>query len=86
MSIDNVACIDLSRERGNQSLVSFSSSSAVSSTHLVGSHATVVGTLGSGETILGPAKWMTIEVKECVLLLDTEPGLLIQALVHHLQA
>lgn len=29
---------------------------------------------------------MSVEIEECVLLLNTEPGLLIDALVHHLQA
>lgn len=55
-------------------------------THLVGTNAAIVGSLGSGETVLGPAQWMAIKVEEGVLLLNTEPGLLCGALVGHLQA
>lgn len=56
------------------------------STHLIGTHAAIVGTLWSWETVLGPAKWIAIEVKERVLLFDAKPRLLLDALVHHLQA
>ena len=44
----------------------------------------VVGALGAGETTLRPAVWGSVHVEEGVLLLDTEPGLLLLDLVHDL--
>ena len=41
----------------------------------VSAHTAVVGTLGGGETIVGPAKGTAIDGEEGVLLLDAEPGL-----------
>lgn len=41
--------------------------------HLVGAHAAVVRSLWSGETMLGPAQWTTVDVEQRVLLLDAEP-------------
>lgn len=45
---------------------------------------TVVRALGTGETVLGPAEDLSVGVKESVLLLKTEPGLLSLGGVHHL--
>jgi hypothetical protein len=44
----------------------------------------VVGTLGSGETTLGPSVGRAIGVEEGVLLLETEPGDLLLCLLHDL--
>ena len=41
---------------------------------LAGSNSTVVRTLRSGETALGPTVRRTIRVEESVLLLESEPG------------
>lgn len=46
----------------------------------------VVGALGTGEAVLGPAEDLSICVKEGVLLLKTEPGLLSLGRVHDLLA
>ena len=58
----------------------------VSPVHSVGSNSTVVGSLGSGITILGPAEGALLQVEERVLLLDTKPGLGAGSLLHHLGA
>ena len=44
----------------------------------------VVGALGTRETALGPTEWGTIDVEQCVLLLETEPGLMFLSEVHDL--
>lgn len=49
----------------------------ITSKHLSSTDTTVVGTLRSGETALGPSERLTISVEEGVLLLKTEPGLLL---------
>jgi hypothetical protein len=46
----------------------------ISGKDLAGSHSTVVRTLRSGETALGPTVRGTIRVEESVLLLESEPG------------
>lgn len=48
----------------------------ISQNDLTGSDTTVVGTLGGGETGLGPAEGAVIKVQKCVFLLETEPGLM----------
>lgn len=53
---------------------------------LAGTSTTVVRTLGAGETTLGPAVRAVVHVKERVLLLETEPGLLVSDLGHDLVA
>ena len=55
----------------------------VATVHLVSSHATVVGALGAGEPVLGPAEGMLVLVEERVLLLDTEPRHFSLSLIHH---
>lgn len=47
----------------------------VSSKDLSSTHTTVVRSLGSGETILGPAIGSVVHVKERVFLLETKHGL-----------
>lgn len=42
---------------------------------LSGTDTTVVWTLGTWETHLGPTEWLSIGIKESVLLLETEPWL-----------
>merc|ERR1719427_317680 len=54
--------------------------------HSAGTHTTVVGTLGSRESILGPTKWMGVLVEQSVLLLNPEPGVLVLGLLHDLLA
>ena len=51
---------------------------------LAGTDTTVVRALGSGETVLGPTKDLSVGVKEGVLLLETEPGLLAGGGLHDL--
>lgn len=51
---------------------------------LAGADTTVVRTLRTGETVLGPAKDLSVGVKERVLLLETEPGLLGLGSLHDL--
>ena len=46
--------------------------------------AAVVGTLGTGETALGPAVWSAISVFQHVLLLEAEPGLQVLSEFHDL--
>lgn len=55
---------------------------------LVGADAAVVGPLGPGEAVRGPAEGPAVDVQEGVLLLDAEPGLLLlhEARVHGLLA
>jgi hypothetical protein len=53
---------------------------------LAGAYAAVVGALRPGEPVLGPPKGMTVLGQECVLLLDTEPGLEVLGLGHDLYA
>ena len=45
---------------------------------------TIIGTLGAWEASLGPTEWLVIRIKEGVLLLETEPGLVLLDGVHHL--
>jgi len=49
---------------------------------LAGSNSTVVRTLRSGETALGPTVRRTIRVEESVLLLESEPGFVLLGQVH----
>lgn len=58
----------------------------ITSKHLAGTDTTVVRTLRTGEAVLGPAKDLTIGVKESVLLLETEPRFSVLGGVHHLLA
>lgn len=51
---------------------------------LVGADPAVVGPLGPGEPISGPAKGPSVEVQESVFLLDAEPGVLLLDLLHSL--
>jgi hypothetical protein len=51
---------------------------------LSGTDTTVVRTLGTGETHLGPAEDLPIGVEEGVLLLETEPRLVLLSRVHDL--
>ena len=46
----------------------------VTAVNLVGADAAIVGALGAGEAVLGPAEGVLILVKKGVLLLDAEPG------------
>lgn len=54
----------------------------VSAEDLAGTDTTVVRTLRSGETVLGPAVGPAVDVEEGVLLLETEPELLLLVLLH----
>ena len=54
--------------------------------HLVCPDAAVVGSLGSGEAALGPAKGVLVLVQDGVLLLDAEPRVLVLGLLHDLVA
>lgn len=47
----------------------------VSAVDLVGSNAAIVGSLGPGEAVFGPAEGMLVLVEQGVLLLDAEPWL-----------
>lgn len=53
---------------------------------LAGADTAVVRALGSRETAVGPAKRTVIEVEEGVLLLKTEPRLVVGISLHHLVA
>lgn len=53
---------------------------------LAGTNTAVVGALGSGETVRGPAEGTVAEVEEGVLLLETEPGLVFGVSLHQLGA
>lgn len=54
----------------------------VSAEDLAGTDTTVVRTLGSREAVLGPAIWPSGGVEESVLLLETEPELLVGVFLH----
>jgi len=56
----------------------------VATKDLGGTDTAVVGSLGSGETGLGPAEGVAIGVEERVLLLDAEPGLVLLDLLKDL--
>lgn len=43
---------------------------------------TVVGALGSGETVLGPAEWPAVNIEKGVLLLETEPEAFLGVSLH----
>ena len=58
----------------------------ISGKDLPGSNTTVVRTLRSGETTLGPSERLTVRVEKSVLLLETEPRLLLADQVHVLLA
>lgn len=49
----------------------------ISGKDLSSSNSTVVGTLGTGVTTLGPVKRPAIGIEEGVLLLESEPGLVL---------
>ena len=49
----------------------------VTSVDAVGADAAVVGSLGAGEAVLGPAEGVVVLVEQRVLLLDAEPRLLV---------
>ena len=49
----------------------------VTAIDLVGTNTAVVGSLGSGEPVLGPSEGVHVLVQEGVLLFDSEPGLLV---------
>lgn len=52
----------------------------ITAVNLAGTDTTVVGALGSGETVLGPAIWPAVDVEEGVLLLETEPDVVLLVL------
>lgn len=54
----------------------------ISSKDLAGTDTTVIRTLGTGETHLGPTVDLSIGVKQSVLLLETEPGLFCGGRLH----
>jgi len=51
-----------------------------------GAHTAVVGALGSWEALLGPAIGVTVDIQQGVLLLHTEPGMLVTGRVASLDA
>ena len=53
---------------------------------LVSPHPTIVRTLRPWEAFLRPAVRVVVSVQQSQLLADTEPGLLLPGLVHHLVA
>lgn len=53
---------------------------------LAGANTAVVGALGRGEAVLGPAVGTVVEVEQSVLLLKTEPGLVVGMSLHQLGA
>ena len=53
---------------------------------LAGTNTAVVGTLRSGVPVLGPAVGAVVEVEESVLLLETEPGVVVGMSAHELGA
>merc|ERR1712071_498819 len=57
----------------------------IATVDFVGSHTAVVGSLGSGESILGPSEGMEIVIEQRVLLFDAEPGLLVAGQLHGFQ-
>lgn len=58
----------------------------VTAVDLSGTNSTVVGSLGSGETSLGPSVRSTELIEEGVLLLQSEPGLEVLVGLHQLGA
>jgi hypothetical protein len=52
--------------------------------NLAGTDTTVVRALGSRETQRGPAEGAVVKIKQSVLLLETEPGLVLGVGLHHL--
>jgi len=54
----------------------------VAAIDLVGTNTAVVGSLGSGETVLGPSEGVHVLVQEGVFLFDSEPGLLVLGFLH----
>lgn len=54
----------------------------VTAVDLAGADTAVVGTLGTGETVLGPAIGPVVAVKESVLLLQAEPKFLLGVCLH----
>ena len=58
----------------------------VTSIDLVGSNATIVGSLGSWKSIFGPSKRVQILVQQSVFLFDAKPGLLVLGFDHDLIA
>lgn len=56
----------------------------VTAVYLASTDTTVVRALGTGETTLGPSVWFAILIKESVLLLETEPRLLVLVGLHEL--
>jgi hypothetical protein len=53
---------------------------------LAGADTAVVWPLGGGEAVCGPAVRPVVEVEKCVLLLETEPGLVLGVGLHQLGA
>jgi len=58
----------------------------IATVNTVGTNTAVVGTLGSGEPVLGPSEGMSVLSQEGVLLLNAEPGLGRLSSLHDLQA
>lgn len=54
----------------------------VSAEDLAGTNTTVVRTLRSGETVLGPAVWPSLNIEKGVLLFKTEPETVLLVLLH----
>ena len=54
--------------------------------NLAGTDTAVVRTLGSRETVGGPSVRPVVEIKESVLLLETEPRLVLSVELHELSA
>ncbi len=57
----------------------------VSTKNFAGSDTAIVRSLGSGEAVLRPAKWVHIVVEQSILLLDAEPRLLVGGQLHRFQ-
>merc|ERR1719174_3024163 len=53
---------------------------------VAGTDGAVVRALGSWETVLGPAEGVAVLVEKGVLLLNSEPGVVVLGLLHHLGA
>ena len=58
----------------------------IATVDFIGTDTAVVGSLGSRESVLGPSEWMQIVVQQCVLLFDTEPGILVTGCLHGFEA
>lgn len=58
----------------------------VTTKDFVGTHAAIVGALGSGEAVLRPAERVHVIVEQGVLLLDTKPGLMFGRQLHSFEA